>query len=168
MSDHVNFVTVFRSADEDAEDDARAIADALTEQNLTSRLLDDTEPGVPEGVWEVQVPAEQSARAEQVIAATDLPEDEFTEVSDSHGLDSETVFMASGGPTSEMEATAVQSVLEDGGIATVLVGNSVLPNLPFEVQVAKDQAANARRLIAEAEAAGPAAAEEAERATENQ
>jgi hypothetical protein len=62
----------------------------------------------------------------------------------------------------------VRSILEDAGIATVTVGDAVLPNLSFEIRVAKEHADRARRVIAEAQAAGPAAAEEAERAGESQ
>jgi len=43
----------------------------------------------------------------------------------------------------------------------------VLPNFPFEVRVAHEQADRARVLIADAEKIGPAAAEEAERASES-
>lgn len=168
MPDQTDLVTVFRSADEDAEEDARAIEELLSAQDLSPTLLDDEAPGVPEGVWEVQVPAAQAPRAEALIGAARLPDDELTDVSDSHGLDTETVFTASGGATAELETTAVKSVLEDAGIATVIVGNSMLPNLAFEIRVAHDQAERARQLIADAQAAGPAAAEEAERATETQ
>jgi hypothetical protein len=46
------------------------------------------------------------------------------------------------------------------------VGDSVLPNFAFDVRVAHDQVDRARMLIADAEQIGPAAAEEAERASE--
>lgn len=65
-----------------------------------------------------------------------------------------------------MEAIAVQSVLEANGIEAVLMGSSSLPTFPFEVRVPHDQAGEARKLIDEARASGPAGAEEAERATE--
>src|SRR4051812_16039284 len=80
-------------------------------------------------------------------------------------LDLETI-TSHDGATAEMEAMSVKGVLEASGIEAVIVGDSVLPNLGFEVPVAKDRAAEARALVAEAEAAGPAAAEEAERAGE--
>lgn len=83
----------------------------------------------------------------------------------SHELDLESVFESSGAEA-EMEAVAVHSLLEAAGIPAVIVGSSSLPNLPFEVQVPHDHVEDARRRIAEAEAAGPAAAEEAERALE--
>jgi hypothetical protein len=48
--------------------------------------------------------------------------------------------------------------LDSNGIAAVLVGDSVLPYLPFEVRVARNQAARARRLIQDAERASPSGA----------
>lgn len=83
----------------------------------------------------------------------------------SHELDLVTVFQAAGAEA-EMEAVAVRSLLEASGIAAVLVGSSALPSLPFEVRVPADRADEARARIAEAAAAGPSAAEEAERSTE--
>jgi hypothetical protein len=166
MPDLNELVTVFRSADESAEEDAQAIGELLSSQRLHPVVHDDSAPGVPEGAWEVRVPAAESSAAEHLIAQARLPEDDLTDVSDSAGLDMETVFVASGGTTAEMEATGVQNVLENSGIAAVMVGNSVLPNLAFEVRVAHDQVERAKQVIAEAQAAGPAAAEEAERATE--
>ena len=68
--------------------------------------------------------------------------------------------------TSEMEALAVQSVLEAGGISSVVVGGGVIPSIPFEVRVPKARLEEALRLIAESEAAGPRAADEAEQASE--
>lgn len=94
------------------------------------------------------------------------PEEVLTEAGDpSHELDLETVFQAVG-TEAEMEAIAVQSVLVSNGIEVVLMGSSSLPTFPFEVRVPHEQAEQARQLIEEARASGPAAAEEAERATE--
>ena len=81
-------------------------------------------------------------------------------------LDMETVFSASGGTTQELEASTVQGLLEGAGIPAVIVGDAVLPNLSFEIRVPRSQAETARALIAEAQSEGPAAAEAAERATE--
>lgn len=83
----------------------------------------------------------------------------------SHELDLESVFEASGAE-GEMEAMAVHALLIAADIPAVMVGSSSLPNLPFEVQVPHDHVDEARRRIAEAEAAGPSAAEEAEKAME--
>lgn len=63
--------------------------------------------------------------------------------------------------TAEMEALAIHGLLEAAGIPAVLVGTSVLPVLPFEVRVPKARLEEAERLIAESQATGPQAAEEA-------
>jgi hypothetical protein len=97
-----------------------------------------------------------------LIAENPLP-DEVEEVDDSPALNLETIASA----TSEMQAVSIKNFLESNGIAAVLVGDSVLPNFAFEVRVAHDQAERARLLVAEAEQTGPAAAEEAERASES-
>jgi len=83
----------------------------------------------------------------------------------SHQMDLATVF-ESQGAEGEMEAMAVHGVLTANGIDAVLVGSSPMPNFPFLVKVPLEAQAEAERLIAEAQAAGPAAAEEAEQAGE--
>jgi hypothetical protein len=166
MPAEADMVTVFRSADDDAEDDAKAIKELLTSQWIDAVLLDDSAPGVPTGAWEIQVTRTSSARAEELISEARLPDSELTEVDNSSALDTVTVFRARGGTISEMEAMWVKSMLESAGIATILVGDSVLPNLSFELQVARDQAEGARQLIEAATKAGSEAAEEDERSTE--
>lgn len=157
---------MFRSMDADAKEDAEVIVELLTDEGIDAVLLDDSAPGVPEGVFEVRVPPAQYTRAEDIIAANPLPE-EAELVDPSSDLDVETVYHGEATPTAEVEAISIKTLLESNGIATVLVGDSVLPNLAFEVRVARDQAARARTLIAEAQSIGPAAAEEAEAESES-
>jgi len=152
-------VTVFRSADPTARDQAEEVLDLLADAGLSPILFDDDAVGVPSGAFEVRVPASESDRADEVLRSGIEPGDP------SHGFDTETIFDAVGA-TAEMEAIGMRGVLEANGIQTVMVGASVYPNLRFQVRVAKNQVENARRVLAEAEAAGPAAAEEAERAAE--
>ena len=142
MSEQSELVTVFRSADDEAEEDARAIAELFSAQGLSPVVLDDSAPGVPEGAWEVQVAPSQVGRAEELIAEARLPDEDLTDVDESSGLDMETVFSASSGTTQEMEATAVRSILEDAGIATVTIGDAVLPNLAFEIRVSERSTPN--------------------------
>ena len=66
----------------------------------------------------------------------------------------------------EMEATNIHGVLEAEGIPSILVGASMIPSLEFQVQVPRERFEEAERIIADARAAGPAAAAEAEAATE--
>jgi hypothetical protein len=83
----------------------------------------------------------------------------------SHDMDMVTLFRSSN-HDAEMEAMAIHSVLEANGIESVVVGPSTIPVLEFEVQVPKEFAQEAGRVLAEAQAAGPAAAAEGEAATE--
>ena len=66
----------------------------------------------------------------------------------------------------EIEADMIQGVLESNGIPSMLVRNSTIPSLGFEVKVPRGRMEEAGRLIEEAKAAGPAAAAEAEKASE--
>jgi aryl-alcohol dehydrogenase-like predicted oxidoreductase len=77
----------------------------------------------------------------------------------------ETLFSSSN-HDAEMEAMAIHSILQASGVPSVLVGSSTLPNLAFEVQVPREDLEEAQRILAEAQAAGPAAAAEAEAASE--
>ena len=66
----------------------------------------------------------------------------------------------------EMDAINIKGLLEASGVAAMIVGPHVLPNLEFQVQVSAEEAGKAQDLITEARAAGPAAAAEAEALTE--
>lgn len=166
MAADAEMVNVFRSADEDAEENARAIQELLASQGIDAALLDDTAPGVPSGAWEVRTAASDVTRAEELIGEARLPDADLTDVSDSPAFDAETVFRADSGANAEMEAMAVKSMLESAGVAALLVGDSILPNLAFEVRVAREQLDDARRLIEEAQVAGAEAADQEEQSTE--
>lgn len=83
----------------------------------------------------------------------------------SHALDPVTVFRVAS-TQSSFEAQSVQALLEAEGIQAELVGDTRLPNLPYEIRVAQQDAERAMALIAEAQALGPAAAAEAEQESE--
>jgi|SRR4051794_39362834 len=70
------------------------------------------------------------------------------------------------GATGEVEAMGIKSILDASDIPNVMVGTSTLPNLSFLIQVPGTDVERARATIAEAQAAGPAAAVEAERESE--
>jgi hypothetical protein len=77
-----------------------------------------------------------------------------------------TVFRSSGF-TAEIEADTVKEVLESNGVEAIVTGLDVLPGAhEVVIQVAAEHQAEAERIIAEALQAGPAAAEEAELASE--
>jgi hypothetical protein len=87
------------------------------------------------------------------------------ELDTSEDLDLVTVFY-SAEHDAQIKAELVRGLLEAGGIPTVMMGNASLPNLPSELRVPKLRLEEALRLIAESEAAGPRAAEEAEKLSE--
>jgi hypothetical protein len=83
----------------------------------------------------------------------------------SEDLDLVSVF-SSDQHTADMEAAMIQSILAAGGIPSVIVGGVEMPNLPCEVRVPQARLEEALLLIAESQAAGPQAADEAEKASE--
>ncbi len=83
----------------------------------------------------------------------------------SHELDMVTLFSSSN-HDAEMEAMAIRGIMDANDIPAVVMGTSTLPVLSFEVQVPRDRLEEAQRVLAEAQAAGPAAAAEAEAASE--
>ena len=87
------------------------------------------------------------------------------EVNPSHDLDLVTLFSSST-IDGEMEANNIHGMLEASGIPSVVIGASSLPSLEFLVQVPRSAIEEAQRVLAEAEAAGPEAAAEAEAASE--
>ena len=82
----------------------------------------------------------------------------------SHDLDMVTLFTATTFD-SEVEAGVLKSLLESNGIPALVIG-SPFPNVGYQVQVPRAHAEEARRLLEEAEAAGPEAASEAEAESE--
>lgn len=76
------------------------------------------------------------------------------------------VLFSSSNIDAEMEANTIHSILEASGIPSVVVGASVIPSLEFQVQVPRENLEAARQVIADARAAGPDAAAEAEASTE--
>lgn len=157
MDDQPERVTVFRSADHSAEEEAEEVRSLLEQADLSPVLLRDDAPGIPSGVCEVRVPAGESERADQVITAdAELVREH---VDPSRDLDLEILY-ESMGPTAEIEAIGVQSVLDANGIPNVFVGSSPYPSLRFQVRVPKRHMDEAKRALADARAAGPMAAEE--------
>ena len=160
MKPPANLVTVYRSMDATAKEDCESLLDLLSERGIAAVMVDDDTPGVVEGTFEVRVPSADAAKAEKLIQENPLP-DEVEEVDPSSNLNVETVFHAEGsGPLAEMQAMNVKNLLESNGIAAIQTGDSVLPNLPFEVKVARENADRARRLIDDAESSGPVTADE--------
>ncbi len=163
MAAENELVTVFRSADADAEEQASILREMLANAEIPAEVFDDSAPGVPEGAFEVRVPRPRQEEAERLV---DSPRGKAEQVDVSHDLDMVPVFV-SDSANAEMIALEVRSLLDAQEIPSVLVSGSMFPNLPFEVRVPKTYLDDARRAIAAAEEAGPAAAEEAERDLES-
>lgn len=162
MSEGPYTVTVFRSMDSSASEDAQSILDALNEAGIEGVVLDEDAPGVLEGTWEVRVAPEYESRALTLIEALNQPEP--ARVGDpSADLNLVTIFTGMG-TTAEIEALSIQAVLQSNGIDAVIEGASELPNLPFRVKVPQIERERAEAALAEARAAGPEAAEEASQA----
>jgi hypothetical protein len=90
---------------------------------------------------------------------------ENLDVDPSHDLDLVPLF-ASSNHDAETEANAIHGVMEASGIPSFVVGASQIPSLEFQVQVPRARLEEAERVLAEARAAGPSAAAEAEQAGE--
>jgi hypothetical protein len=65
-----------------------------------------------------------------------------------------------------VEADIIRGILDSNGIPSLMSRAMGIPSLGFEVQVHKGNIQDAERLIEEAKAAGPSAAMDAERASE--
>ena len=87
------------------------------------------------------------------------------ELDTSEDLDLVTVFYSEA-HDAQIKAQLIRGLLDAGGVPTVVVDTSPLPNLPSEVRVPKVRLEEAKRLIAESEAAGPLGADEAEESSE--
>jgi len=135
--------------DPSAEEDCRTVVKTLERSHIPAMLLSDRDRGVPEGVWEVQVGSGDAARAERIIA-TNPPE--VNEINPSHELDLVTVYESGTPITGKIEMMGIKALLEANGIMSISNGDSVQPELPFSLNVAREQAAEAKRLIAEARA----------------
>jgi len=94
------------------------------------------------------------------------PDPEPFEVDPSHALDLVTLFSSSN-HDAETEVYAIHGVLEANGIVSLVVGAPQIHSLAFEVQVPRANLEEAQRVLAEAKEAGPSAAVEAERGTED-
>ena len=83
----------------------------------------------------------------------------------SHDLDMVTLYESST-IDSESEAELIRGLLEANGIPANIVSGGPVPPVGFIVQIPRNRLEEARRAIAEARAAGPEGAAEAEASTE--
>jgi len=85
----------------------------------------------------------------------------------SHALDMVALWDSSN-IDAEVEADMIRGVLESNGIPALLTGAPQIPNLGFQVLVPRGKVVEARRLLEEAQAAGPEAAAAGELASEQE
>jgi hypothetical protein len=83
----------------------------------------------------------------------------------SHALDMVTLFQSST-VDAEMEADMIRGILDSNGIPAILSDTPYAGVLGAEVKVPRGRLKEAQKLIADAQAAGPEAAAEAEAASE--
>lgn len=161
MNNQAEWVVVFRSMDSSAHGDAREVLEVLGEAGFDAELLDDSGADAPPGSYSVRVPARDEAAA---LAALKAAADGQTpaEAGDPSGsMDLVTIFEGQS-TTAELEAMSIEAVLKANGVPCVVQSASEIPTLPFEVLVPKRDAERALALLAEARAAGPEAAEQAQ------
>jgi Putative prokaryotic signal transducing protein len=158
-------LTVFRSAENSAEEECSDIRAFLEENGIVATIATDDVPGVVEGSYEVRVAENDADRALELIAR---PPVEAEPADPSHDLDPVSIYRSESTPIAEMEAMGLKAILESNDIPAIVMGGAMMPNLPVEVRVAEEDEARARAVIADAAAAGPEAAEEAELSSELQ
>ena len=158
-------LTVFRSAESSAEEECSDIRAFLADNNIVATVAGDDTQEVVAGTFEVRVAAGDADRALQLISEMPV---EAEPADPSHERDLVSIYRSEATPLAEMEAMSLKAILESNDISAFVVGGAMMPNLPFEVRVALEDEERARAVIADAAAAGPAAADEAELATEPQ
>lgn len=142
MSESVKTVRLFSGDVTGAQFDAAEIFASLQAAGLPATI-------------EVSVPAELEAEAKAIIAG----EPPMGDVDPTSDLDWETIAVFHG-TDAEMQAAAVTTLLESAGIDVTVIEAAGFPSLPFRIRVAKKMAAEAKKLLAEAESTGPQAAEQ--------
>ncbi len=143
-----SWLTIFRSAETSAEEEARELVAILQEAGLCPLLLNDRTPGVPPGAWEVRVRASEVERAEAVLRSALEAEPSDSTTDPSPELDMEPLFRAVG-TSAEVEALNVRAALEAHGIPALLVQVTPYPNLEWIVSVPRKMLAQARQLLAD-------------------
>ncbi|HYP09514.1 MAG TPA: hypothetical protein VER03_25035 [Bryobacteraceae bacterium] len=159
MNGEAQLVTVYRSADQDANRDAAKVHEYLAAHEVNAVIFNDSMPGVVQGSCEVRVAEHDVPQSEALLANYDPDAPQLADPS--RELDAVPIASMMGA-TGEIEAIGVKSVLDAAGIPNVLVGDSTLPNLEFHIRVARADVERAQAVLAEAQAAGPAAAAEAQ------
>jgi type III secretory pathway lipoprotein EscJ len=163
MSEHPEWVVVFRSMDSSAQEDATDAQALLSEAGITAEMIDDSEAGAPPGSYAVRVPAAREAAALDVLrrAEAEAVSGPAEAGDPSAAMDLKEIYEGQG-TTAEIEALSIEAVLKANGIPCVLQGASEIPTLPFVVLVPQRDMERALAILEEAKASGPAAADAAQ------
>jgi hypothetical protein len=161
MTDETDFITVFRSGDPTAKQDAETARERLAQGGIRAIVRGDEAPGVVEGSWEVRVPAADRAQAEALVdAPAPKPEDESEVSTEGQSHDLDFVSLASfDGIGAEMQSTLLRSALEGNGIPCAVIGIAQIPSLGFEVRVPKTRLEEALTIVAGVDQSGAEIAE---------
>ena len=138
MGETLELVTIYRAEGDSAEQEASDVCDTLVEAGYTAVVVDDSDPQVPEGAFEVRVPQDQAEAAQAVVGGDPSAE-----------LDLVPLF-EQGTDLSEMEALNIKGLLEEHGIEAFVVGSETIPSIPFEIQVPRDRLEEAEKVVADA------------------
>ena len=163
MSEHPEWVVIFRSMDSSAQEDATEAQTLLSEAGITAEIIDDSEADAPPGSYAVRVPAPREAAALEVLRQAEAEaESARTEIGDpSADMDLKEIYEGQG-TTAEIEALSIEAVLKANGIPCVVQGASEIPTLAFSVLVPQRDMERALTVLEEAKASGPAAADAAQ------
>jgi hypothetical protein len=161
MSEHAEWVVVFRSMDSSAHEDAQNAQALLAEAGFTAEIVDDSDEDAPPGSFAVRVPAQRESAALAVLREA-ASEDDEPEIGDPSAAMDLTEIYEGQGATAEIEALSIEAVLKANGIPCVLQGASEIPTLPFAVLVPQRDLERAKAILEEAKASGPAAADAAQ------
>jgi hypothetical protein len=142
MSDTPKTVTLYSVAETGAQYDAAEIFAKLHAAEIPARIT-------------ITIPADLEAEANAILSGAP----EIGEVDPTRELDWETIAVFHG-IDGEMQAAAVTTLLESAGIDVTVIEAAGFPSLPYRIRVAKKFAADAKKLLADAESLGPQAAEQ--------
>lgn len=161
MSEHAEWVVVFRSMDPSAREDAQNAQALLSEAGFTAELIDDSEEDAPPGSFAVRVPAARESAALEVLREAVAEAGEPMIGDPSAAMDLREIYEGQG-TTAELEAMSIEAILKANDIPCVVQGASEIPTLPFVVLVPQRDVERAMAILEEAKASGPAAADAAQ------
>ena len=161
MSEHAEWVVVFRSMDPSAQEDAQDAQAILVEAGFSAEMVDDSAGDAPPGSFAIRVPAHNEAAALDALRAAAAETAPLEAGDPSAAMDLQEIYEGQG-TTAELEAMSIEAVLKANGVPCVVQGAAEIPTLPFAVLVPQRDMERALAILEEARASGPAAADAAQ------